>query len=424
MRSAVASFCGIVQLCVIVIAQQRAAIPERRPDEEKQTIRCRIGTTFQPRELYLNFGLRSNADAQDIAEDVLRAAGLLGGSVSARSAQVPNAEACRGDDGRDYILFNPGWLSGLYNEADEYWADRAIIAHELGHIYYNHVLVALGSNPTIELQADEFAGLILARMGATLEQAKSAYRSTRMRTPHDSSSYPSTDDRLRAVEKGWRQFGKAEVTESPAHVIITDGNWRPEAGYVWVSNDPKDLSVRWQPGASYPMKSHVSACPAEGQWCADAGYTWIDTKRQWPDSLDVRWVPGMSHPSSAHVNACQQEGYWCAEDGYVWQNPENPSGSNFATRWEPGIAIVSHPHVVACPMEYEGKWCTAPGYDWVNPQNAAATNFAVRWVPGTAHPTAPHVLAGQTEGYWIPESGYTWVNANDAADFRVRPTQL
>ena len=457
----------ICQSTIFINAQQRTAEPERIPLGQSQEFKCRIGRTFYSRQLYLNFGFRSNAEAQDTVEEVIRAAGLLPGVVVARAAEVGNAEACRGSDGNDYILFNPGWLSNLYKDADEYWANRAIIAHELGHIVLNHVLIALGSNPKIELQADEYAGTILAKLGASRDQAIAAYKSGQMKTPHDSTRYPSTDQRLAAVEKGLGGNTRRESDANPtaSHLVRTANGWKPEAGYTWLTNDARDLRVRWQPGAPYPLKSHVSACVEEGKWCAEAGYVWIDLKRPWPSTLDVRWSAGLQHPSSQNVKSCPQEGYWCADPGWSWVNPANPSASNFAVSWLPGLPISGYRHVVACPMEYKGQWCPelgyawinaanpsasdyavrwapgssisgyknvvacatdgmwcpAAGYNWANLSSPSASNYAVRWVPGSVHPSAPHVIASETEGSWAVEAGYTWVNPADNSDLRVRP---
>jgi hypothetical protein len=65
----------------------------------------------------------------------------------------------------------------------------------------------------------------------------------------------------------------------------TEGRWWPAPGYVWVRTDgngvpsPDDWSVRWQPGAPYRYLGevkwpYVSADATEGQWKPDAGYVW------------------------------------------------------------------------------------------------------------------------------------------------------
>src|SRR5262249_3020687 len=101
------------------ISSDTAVVPTviaQGPEPEKKiiTVQCKLGKEFVERRLNLNFGLRDNSDAQIIVEEVLKAARGLSGTVIARAAEVGNAEACRGRDGNEYILFNPGWLSKLY----------------------------------------------------------------------------------------------------------------------------------------------------------------------------------------------------------------------------------------------------------------------------------------------------------------------
>lgn len=365
-------FCFLMCLSAeISIAQPReygATEPVTRSTQQ-DSIKCWVGTRTVTRWLNLNYGIRSGSEAQNIVEEVLHAAGILPGVVRARAAEVSNAEACRGTDGISYILYNPGWLSRLYVDSNEYWADRAVIAHELGHIWYNHSMVALGSNPTIELQADEYAGIILARMGATLEQAESAYLSNVMRTPEGTHDHPPTNDRVAAVERGWRSEVRSGANVNAPHVVPSSNGLAPAPGYAWLNNEPNDLRVRWNPGEKHHSAAHIVACQQEGNWCPEFGYKFVNND---PNDLTVRWQPGQKHPSAAHV-------------------------------------ITS---------EEEGNLSTEPGYSFTNND---PNDLSVRWEPGKAHPSHPHVVASQQEGQWHPESGYTWVDPNDPNNMDVKP---
>ena len=65
----------------------------------------------------------------------------------------------------------------------------------------------MGSDPVIELQADEYAGETLAKMGACLSDAQAAFNSRIMQNQRG-ETHPPIAQRLAAVERGWRKFGK------------------------------------------------------------------------------------------------------------------------------------------------------------------------------------------------------------------------
>lgn len=68
-----------------------------------------------------------------------------------------------------------------------------------------HTLDGLGSLPELELQADEFSGFVLRRMGANLAEAQLAMKmvaNTKATTTH-----PAKEERLGAIAKGWNDGG-------------------------------------------------------------------------------------------------------------------------------------------------------------------------------------------------------------------------
>lgn len=125
-----------------------------------------------------------------------------------------NVEICPG--AVDYIAYNATWLTTLYNETNNQWALYAVIAHETGHYALSHDRTSLGSDPAIELEADEYAGEVLAKMGASLSNAQTAYRS-RIMDAREDHTHPPIAERLAAVERGWK---KIRTVESPAERIV------------------------------------------------------------------------------------------------------------------------------------------------------------------------------------------------------------
>ena len=110
-----------------------------------------------------------------------------------------NIEICPGDT--NYIIYNANWVKALYNETKNRWVLYAVMAHEIGHYVLGHQHTRPGSTPTTELEADEYAGEVLAKMGASLKDAQAAYESEIMKPP--SLTHPPVSERLHAVKAGW-----------------------------------------------------------------------------------------------------------------------------------------------------------------------------------------------------------------------------
>ena len=84
------------------------------------------------------------------------------------------------------------------------WGGIAVMAHEIGHHLEAHTISPGGSNPEEELEADEFAGWALRRVGATNEQALALFRTS---DAEESATHPARSDRLVAVENGYQRAG-------------------------------------------------------------------------------------------------------------------------------------------------------------------------------------------------------------------------
>ena len=85
------------------------------------------------------------------------------------------------------------------------WASVAILAHEIAHHLNNHFLILETGPETrkkLELEADEFAGFVLYKMGAELEQAQLALQFL-PNVDVPSNTHPNKAARLAAVAKGW-----------------------------------------------------------------------------------------------------------------------------------------------------------------------------------------------------------------------------
>ena len=100
-----------------------------------------------------------------------------------------------------YIVYDNRFLENLDSYAGTKWASISVLAHEMGHHYYNHMLNSTGSNPPMELQADFFSGYVMEKLGASLQEAEAAM--SKVASPQASSTHPGKADRLNAIAKGW-----------------------------------------------------------------------------------------------------------------------------------------------------------------------------------------------------------------------------
>lgn len=106
-----------------------------------------------------------------------------------------------------FILFDHLFFKQVSSNTGTNWGLVSILAHEVGHHLNGHTLRSGGSNHQIELQADEFSGFVLGRMGCTLDDAQSAV--SKMLPDEPSITHPAKVDRLTAIAKGWsRGSGK------------------------------------------------------------------------------------------------------------------------------------------------------------------------------------------------------------------------
>lgn len=139
--------------------------------------------------------------------------------LRACDAEGDNAFAATLENQR-YIMYNTEFMNKIYMKSDSYWGYVFVLAHEIGHHLKDHtvdpVLADLGVgckecefNRNQELESDNFAGFVLAKLGATLEQAQEGIYALHKLSGgplnyNDSElSHPNTARRLNAVKIGY-----------------------------------------------------------------------------------------------------------------------------------------------------------------------------------------------------------------------------
>lgn len=141
----------------------------------------------------------SNSEASAVMNDIMKVVGLRP-NFTIQAADVPNAAAVVIGLKR-YILYNPKFIKSVNKSTNSDWSAISILAHELGHHLNGHTLSNKGSRPRMELEADEFSGFVLRKMGASLEEAQIAMNL--LASPYGSISHPAKGARLDAIKRGW-----------------------------------------------------------------------------------------------------------------------------------------------------------------------------------------------------------------------------
>lgn len=157
----------------------------------------------------------ANSGAEAIIEKILSVVGLKP-NFEIRAANVPNAAAVILKNKR-YILYNPKFISQINYASGNNWAGISIIAHEIGHHLNGHTLQSGGSRPDLELEADEFSGFVLNKLGAGKTDAQAAMNVAA--SQKSSHTHPARKDRLVAIADGWDNAGGQTVSKKQERAV-------------------------------------------------------------------------------------------------------------------------------------------------------------------------------------------------------------
>lgn len=117
-----------------------------------------------------------------------------------------------------WIIYDNDFLEDIDAYASTKWASISVLAHEMGHHYYNHTVSGTGSTPPKEIEADAFSGYVMQKLGATLNESVAAI--TAIASDRASSTHPAKKDRVAAITKGWN----SAKNEGPASGGGNNGN--------------------------------------------------------------------------------------------------------------------------------------------------------------------------------------------------------
>lgn len=109
-------------------------------------------------------------------------------------------------DGVKVFRYNPYFVKALEIKTGSVWPSVFILAHEAGHIFLTHPFFghdSIENHKRHELEANEFAGFTLARLGATREEAGYIIKAISYR--NGASVNPSKELFLASINTGWEK---------------------------------------------------------------------------------------------------------------------------------------------------------------------------------------------------------------------------
>lgn len=118
------------------------------------------------------------------------------------AADVPSVSAGFYQNGRA-LLYNPLFLRDLINKDGRINFEKmGVLAQQIGHHYHQHTFSNIANRHQEELEADQFAGYILSRFGASLMEADLCLEDYALH--RGSTYYPPKNQRQQAIDNGWQ----------------------------------------------------------------------------------------------------------------------------------------------------------------------------------------------------------------------------
>jgi hypothetical protein len=158
-----------------------------------------------------NVEVDNKDDIDSLLRDIFDHTGLRSNFV-AQAADVPNAMAYMDNSGNRLILYNPRFMRQLVESIGPNWAQLSILLHEVGHHLQGHIFENSGDVKHREIEADEFSGYLMYRMGATLEEATSV--ASELTDERVNPTHPPRSERLAAITAGWNRAQVITIHET------------------------------------------------------------------------------------------------------------------------------------------------------------------------------------------------------------------
>jgi hypothetical protein len=184
----------------------------------------------------------TETDVEKKVDDILNQIGLERNFVLMECLNVNNAIAINLPSKLGnirYIIYDSKFFKKLGTGENTDWGAMSILAHEIAHHLNGHTLSRAGSKPQLELEADEFSGFVLYKLGASLEQSLFAMK--KVSNEKATKTHPAKKNRIAAITKGWTRAKSLEKkNENEQKKVI-----REEIVKKKVSNNIIDWKGNW-----------------------------------------------------------------------------------------------------------------------------------------------------------------------------------
>lgn len=199
--------------------------------QEKEIFTCSYGAQTANNDDCINVSSSINSDIEAIliVDKILQPIGLKRNFVLISCSDINNALAITSKSGIRYIVYDKKFISTLKDLSSQ-WTNASILAHEIGHHLLGHTLKASLSLTELrqkELDADEFSGFILFKLGASLQQSQAAINLTSTDASDINSTHPSRSKRLLAIKTGYDKANASQIIK-----------------YVKVGPDPEEFFIK------------------------------------------------------------------------------------------------------------------------------------------------------------------------------------
>lgn len=111
-----------------------------------------------------------------------------------------------------FIQFDKAFLETFQKRTNNRWFVFGVLAHEIGHHLNGHTLEGVGSRPNKEIEADEFAGFVMKKLGATLQEAQGVF--SFLNATDGPPTHPVRAKRYAAIKRGWDKAAGIKSLES------------------------------------------------------------------------------------------------------------------------------------------------------------------------------------------------------------------
>ena len=165
----------------------------------------------------------TNTAADDALDRILAVTGMSKNFTLYPCSDIENCAAVT-INGDRFILYDKDFMEDISNSTSS-WSNLSILAHEIGHHVNGHTLdlivyasgvrdaPSLAKKREEELEADEYSGFVMQKLGATLEQAQAAINLYANEGDDTYNTHPNKSKRLEAIKNGFERANKTEKTK-------------------------------------------------------------------------------------------------------------------------------------------------------------------------------------------------------------------